>query len=72
MDRIVCHEQSFWARQNTPEALADAMHEAFIRDLPALGRQARETVAQRFSWKHVLERQFDLYREVIHKFPVHE
>jgi alpha-1,6-mannosyltransferase len=69
MDRIVCHDQSFWARENTPPALAGAIHGAFAHDLRTMGRQAREAVAARFSWKSVLERQFDLYREVIHSFP---
>lgn len=68
MDRIVCHDQSFWARENSAPALAGAIHAAFSQDLPAMGRQACAAVAARFSWKSVLERQFDLYREVIHSF----
>jgi len=68
MDRIVCHQQSFWAQENSPEALAAAIHSAFSHDLDVLGAQARSAVEDRFAWRSVLERQFDLYREVIHNF----
>jgi len=65
MDRIVCHEQSFWARENSPAALAAAIESAFARDLPALGAGARAGVVARFEWRQVLARLFDVYGEVI-------
>jgi alpha-1,6-mannosyltransferase len=68
MDRIVCHEQSFWAGENSPAALAEAIHAAFGHDLGMLGAHARRAVEERFAWGSVLERQFDLYREVMHNF----
>ncbi len=68
MDRIVCHNQAFWARENSAPALAEAIHSAFSHDLKEMGHLARRTVKERYSWGPVLERQFDLYREVIHNF----
>ena len=65
MDRIVCHDQSFWAPLNTPEALACAVARAFEYDLPTMGAAAHQQVANRFAWPEVLARLFDLYREVI-------
>ena len=66
MDRVVCHDQSFWASQNTAASLADAIAAAFDRDLPALGAAARAGVVRRFAWPGVFARLFDVYREVIH------
>lgn len=65
MDRIVCHDQSFWASANTADALADAIAAAFDRDLPALGAGAAAIVVRRFGWPEVFTRLFDVYREVI-------
>jgi len=65
MDRIVCHDQSFWSPLNAPGALADAIVCAFEKSLPAMGRTARAEVARRFSWPEVLARLFDVYAEVI-------
>lgn len=65
MDRIVCHDQSFWAPVDTPEALATAVTRAFDHDLPSMGAAARGRVAKCFAWPQVLARLFDLYREVI-------
>jgi alpha-1,6-mannosyltransferase len=65
MDRIVCHEQSFWAGEHTPAALADAITKAFAHDLPAMGAAAREKVSAQFAWSRVFARQFEIYRDVI-------
>jgi alpha-1,6-mannosyltransferase len=72
MDRVIGHDLSFWAKENTPVALAGAIEEAFQRDLPALGEAAREATAARFAWENVFTRQFDLYRKVIQKGRLHE
>src|SRR5438045_8609848 len=40
MDRIIFHEQESWARENTPEALADAIEEFGGKDLQNLGARA--------------------------------
>jgi alpha-1,6-mannosyltransferase len=69
MDRIVCHDQSFWAGANAAGALAGAIEAAFGHDLPALGAEARAGVARRFAWPEVFARLFDVYREVIQKGP---
>ena len=69
MDRIVCHDQSFWASVNTPDALATAITRAFENDLPALGAAARLGVQDRFAWPEVLARLFDLYGKLIQDSP---
>jgi alpha-1,6-mannosyltransferase len=38
MDRIILHDRSFWADQNTPAALADAIEQASAADLRTLAR----------------------------------
>lgn len=65
MDRIVCHDLSFWAPENSSAALAAAIESAFTHDLPALGRIARAGVVSRFAWRQVFARIFDVYGEVI-------
>ena len=63
MDRIVCHDQSFWAALNTPDALASAVARAFEHDLARLWVPRHvNNVANRFAWPEVLARLFDLYR----------
>jgi alpha-1,6-mannosyltransferase len=65
MDRIIHHPQIHWAAANSASALAGAIHEICKEDLPALGREAAQTVSARYSWEQVFSRLFDLYREVI-------
>ena len=68
MDRIVQSAQTFWARQNTPAALAAAIVDttsAGAHDDPS-ALSAR--VAAQYSWEHVFTRLFDLYRGVIHNY----
>jgi alpha-1,6-mannosyltransferase len=72
MDRVIGHDLSFWAKENTPRALAGAIEGAFRRDLRALGKTARDETAARFAWENVFTRQFDLYRKVIQKERLHE
>lgn len=69
MDRIVCHEQAFWAEEHIPAALADAIAKAFTHDLSAMGAKAREKVSAQFAWSRVFARQFAIYREVIANSP---
>ena len=40
MDRIIFHEQEIWARENTPEALADAIEESSAKTLSCPGQNA--------------------------------
>jgi alpha-1,6-mannosyltransferase len=68
MDRLVCHDRSFWAQVNSPAAFASAVELAFQHDLPAMGAAARAEVIARFTWREVLARLFDVYRKVIHDY----
>jgi alpha-1,6-mannosyltransferase len=64
MDRIIFHEQESWARENTPEALADAIEEFSGKDLKSLGAVAASAAAERYSWPRVFEGLLCIYREV--------
>ena len=64
MDRIIFHEQESWARENTPEALADAIEAFCGKDLKSLGAMAAKAAAERYSWPRVFERLLCIYREV--------
>ena len=64
MDRIIFHEQESWARENTPEALADAIAESSAKKLSMFGGAAAEVAGQFYSWPRVFEQLFCIYREV--------
>jgi alpha-1,6-mannosyltransferase len=64
MDRIILHEQGSWARQNTPEALAEAIEASSTKKLAILGGAAAEVAGQFYSWPRVFEQLFCIYREV--------
>ncbi|MGI8437509.1 MAG: glycosyltransferase, partial [Chthoniobacterales bacterium] len=64
MDRIIFHDQSSWARENSPEALAEAIARLAASDLRALGASAAKEAAERHAWPRVFERLFCIYREV--------
>jgi alpha-1,6-mannosyltransferase len=68
MDRIIFHEQESWARENTPEALADAIEESSTKKLSILGGAAAEVAGQFFSWPRVFEQLFCIYGEVCAKY----
>ena len=63
MDRIIFHDQALWARENTPEALAEAIEQFTAGDLQAMGAAAHAG-AERYGWPHVFEQLFCIYREV--------
>jgi alpha-1,6-mannosyltransferase len=65
MDRIIHNDQAFWARKNTPEALATAIAEASHADLKCSASSLHEQIARRYSWERTFERLFALYRTVI-------
>jgi len=67
MDRIIHSDQTFWAPENSAEALAQAILDASERDLIAAGAEAGRQVARQYSWMHVFERLFAIYREVAKK-----
>jgi alpha-1,6-mannosyltransferase len=64
MDRLIFHEQDSWARENSPEALAEAIEQFTAKDLQSMGASAAEIAAGRFGWPRVFERLFCIYREV--------
>ena len=64
MDRIIFHEQESWARENTPEALADAIEQSSMKKLSMLGGDASRVAEELHSWPRVFEQLFCIYREV--------
>jgi alpha-1,6-mannosyltransferase len=63
LDGIILHDQQGWAETDSPAALAEAIEQFSRRDLRALGATAVKGVAE-YSWPHVFERLFCIYREV--------
>ena len=64
MDRIIFHDQGWWARENDPTALADAIEEVAAQPLEALSKSAAVEAAESHAWPRVFERLFWIYREV--------
>lgn len=64
MDRIIFGDQLFWARENSPAALARAIEESRSQDLRALGVAASERARAHYAWRQVFDRLFCIYREV--------
>ena len=64
MDRIIFHDQASWARENSPEALADAIEELSTRKLQRLGGHASRAAEELHDWPRVFEQLFCIYREV--------
>jgi alpha-1,6-mannosyltransferase len=64
MDRIICHEQESWARENAPEALAGAIERLSAQKLQRLGGTAAQYARADYAWSHVFEHLFCIYREV--------
>src|SRR5205814_4349623 len=64
MDRIIFHEQESWARENTAEALAEAIAESSFKKLQMLGDDASRQAEERYAWPSVFEQLFCIYREI--------
>src|ERR1700730_18645107 len=64
MDDLIFHDQKDWARENTAEALAEAIERFSGRKLSILGEAAADKAAQLHAWPRVFERLFCIYREV--------
>jgi alpha-1,6-mannosyltransferase len=64
MDRIICHDQESWARENTPEELARAIEDSSAKKLTTLGMSAAQTAENLYSWPRVFKELFCIYREV--------
>jgi alpha-1,6-mannosyltransferase len=63
MDRNICHNQEFWARENSPRALAEAIEGSSKEKLSMLGENAARAAENRYSWPRVFEELFCIYRE---------
>jgi len=68
MDRIIHSDQTLWARENSPAALAAAIEETSREDLKVSGARVSHLIAAQYSWEQVFTRLFDLYAEVIHNY----
>ncbi len=64
MDRIIFHEQEWWARKNTAEALTDAIQALSLKKLQMLGSGAAGRAGADYAWPRVFEQLFCIYREV--------
>ena len=64
MDRIIFADQSHWAEDNSAESLAAAIRAMSEIDLEAAGIEASRRVIQRYPWRQVFERMFDIYQQI--------
>ena len=65
MDRVILHDQGTWAREDSSDALADAIDRLSRDDLAALaGSQLSDLASGLYSWSRVFEQLFCIYREV--------
>jgi alpha-1,6-mannosyltransferase len=64
MDKIICHDQKSWARENSAEALAHAIAGSATKKLLTLGRNAAKKARRLYSWERVFNELFCIYREV--------
>jgi alpha-1,6-mannosyltransferase len=64
MDRIIFADQSHWAKENSPESLAAAICSISKTNLEAAGQEASRKVIQRYSWRQVFDRMFDVYQKI--------
>jgi alpha-1,6-mannosyltransferase len=67
MDRIILADQSHWARENSSESLAAAICFMSTTDLEKIGNAASERVIQRYSWRRVFDRMFEIYQKISKK-----
>ena len=64
MDGIICHDQESWARENSAEALADAIEAMNVQKLKRLGTTAVGRAGLDYAWPRVFEQIFCIYDEV--------
>jgi alpha-1,6-mannosyltransferase len=64
LDRIIFADQSHWAEDNSAESLAAAIRAMSETDLEAAGIEASRRVIQRYPWRKVFERMFDIYEQI--------
>jgi alpha-1,6-mannosyltransferase len=68
MDRIIHSDQTLWARENSPTALATAIEETSRADLKHSGERVSRLVAAQYSWTQIFNGLFDIYREVMREY----
>ena len=64
MDRVILHDQSDWAGENSAPALAEAIARMSARDLSALGLVTATLASERYAWPQVFDRLFCIYEQV--------
>jgi alpha-1,6-mannosyltransferase len=64
LEDVIFHECSDWARENSPEVLAEAIETFSAKQLSTLGKKAAAVVARRHAWPRIFDRLFCIYREV--------
>jgi alpha-1,6-mannosyltransferase len=64
MDKVICHDKQLWARENSGEALADAIVAASTNKLGTLGESAARAAEKLYSWPRVFDELFCIYRKV--------
>ena len=64
MDGIICHGQESWAREQSAEALADAIEAMNVQKLKRLGTAAVRRAGLDYAWPRVFEQIFCIYDEV--------
>ena len=65
MDRIIHNDQTLWARENSADALAEAIQQTVNAKLKHDPQALHRLVAAQYSWDQVFTRLFDLYRQVV-------
>jgi len=68
MDRIIFSGRTHWARENTAEALADAIVDMTRMDMVSCGLTAAAAVHARYGWRAVFDKLFSIYRSVIAEY----
>ena len=64
MDAVICHDQEFWAEENTPDALANAIEQCAATKLSGLGGNAAPVAQHLYSWERAFDELFCIYREL--------
>lgn len=70
MDRIIFSDQSFWARDNHPAALCQAVEDATGENMAKVGDEAGERVRSVYSWDRVFSRMLESYTQLVRPPPI--
>jgi alpha-1,6-mannosyltransferase len=64
LEDVIFHDCSGWARENSSEALAEAIETFSAKDLSMFGSKAAAVAAKKHAWSRVFDRLLCIYREV--------